>query len=121
MRQLGGEELEEAVELVGVAPHRGRERGGVGVLDRLDRAHLELEPVAEAVDAAEHADGVALGEAPLEQLDVVPHAGLDPPARVDELEREVGAPGARAQPLLLRDRVDALDDPVVLELRDRAH
>ena len=55
MRELRGEELEEALELVGVAAHRRRELGGIG-LGRLDRPHLELEPSVEALDAAEHAD-----------------------------------------------------------------
>ena len=58
----------------------------------VERAHVELQPVAEPLDAAEHAHGVALGEARVEQLDVVPHARVDPPARIDELEREVRAP-----------------------------
>ena len=85
---------------------------------RLERADVELEPVAEPLDAAEHAHGVALGEPRVEQLDVVPHARLDAPARVDELEREVRRAAFRAQPLLARDRVDALDDAVFGELGD---
>ena len=87
----------------------------------LERAHLELEPVAEALDPAEHAHRVAFGEARVEQLDVVPDARLDASARVDELEREIRAPPSCAQALLLRDRVDALDGAVLLELRDRGH
>ena len=55
----------------------------------LERAHLELQPVAEALDAAEHAHRVALAEARVEQLDVGPDARLDAAARVDELQREV--------------------------------
>src|SRR6266516_5476839 len=35
---LGGEELEEAVELVGIALQRGRQRLRVGVLGRLERS-----------------------------------------------------------------------------------
>ena len=66
MRDLAGEELEESVELVGVAAQRGRELGRVQSLGRLERADLELELVAEAVDPAEDAHGVALGEAPVE-------------------------------------------------------
>ena len=88
MRDLGREELQEAVQLVGVAAERGREAAGPR-LGGLDRADLELQAVAEALDAPEHAHGVALGEAPVEQLDVAPDARLDPAARVDELEREV--------------------------------
>ena len=121
MRDLAGQELEEAVELVRVAAHRRREAGRVGVGRRLDRAHVELEPVAVALDAAEHPHRVALAEARVEQVDVVPDARLDPPARVDELEREVGGAVLRAQPPLARDRVDALDDAVFGQLGDAAH
>ena len=103
MGDLGGEEVEEAVELVDVAARLGHELGRVGVR-RLERANLELEPIAEALHPAEHPDGVALAEAAVEQLDVVPDARLDAPARVDELEREVRAPRTRAQTLLARDR-----------------
>ena len=121
MRDLGGEEVEEAVELVRVAPQRRRERGRVAASRRrLERADVELEAVAEALDPAEHPHRVALREARVEQLDVVPDARLDAAARVDELEREVRRAALRAQPPLARDRVDALDDPVLDELRDRS-
>ena len=119
MRDLAGEELQEALELVRVAAHRRRELGRIEALGGLERAHLELQPVAESVDSPEHAHRVALVEPAVEQVDVAPDAGLDPAARVDELEREVRRAAARPQPLLLRDRVDALDDPVLLELGDR--
>ena len=69
MRNLRREKLEEAVELGRVAAHRRRELSRVG-LRRLERAHVDLEPVAEALDASQHVNGVALGEAPVEQLDV---------------------------------------------------
>ena len=62
---------------------------GIDVLRGLERAHVELQPVAEPLDASEHAHGVALGEARVEQLDVVPDARGDAPARIDELEREI--------------------------------
>ena len=75
-------------ELVDVAARGGRQAGGVDVR-RFERPHVELEPVAEALDAPEHADGVAFAEAPVEQLDVVPDARVDAAGRVDELEREV--------------------------------
>src|SRR5262245_59051992 len=119
VRDLRGEELEEAFELVAVTPHARRECLGIEILGGLDRADLELKAVAEAVDAAEHAHGVALVEAAVEQVDVAPHARLDPPAGIDELEGEVRRASPRAQTLLLRDRVDALDYPVLLELCDR--
>ena len=118
MGDLGGEELEEAVELLGVAPALGNERCGV-VLGRLERANLELEAVAEALDAAEHAHGVALAEALVEELDVVPDAGLDLARRIDELEREVRAAGAGAETLLAGDCVEALDNSILGQLRDR--
>jgi len=105
MGDLRGEELEEPVELVRVAAHRRGEVGRVR-FGRLDRAHLQLQPSVEALDAREHAHGVALREAPVEELDVVPDATLDPPARVDELEREVRLAVLRRQATLARDRED---------------
>ncbi len=121
MRELAREELEEAVELVAVAADRRCELRGVRVVRPLERPHLDLEPVAEALDTAEHADGVALVEAPVQEVDVGPHARVDPAARIDELEREIGRPVLRAQPLLPRDRVDALDDPILGQVGDRVH
>ena len=99
MRELAREELEEAVQLVAVAADRRRELRRVRVVRALERAHLDLEPVAEALDPAEHAHGVALVEAPVEQVDVVPDARVDPAARIDELEREV-----RTRRLFVRSR-----------------
>ena len=119
MRDLAGQELEEALQLVGVAAQRRRQARRVDV-GRLERAHVELEPVAEALDAAEHAHRVALAEAPVEQLDVVPDARLDPPARVDELEREVRRAALRPQLPLGLDGEDALDDAVLGEVGDHA-
>ena len=49
MRDLGDEELEEALELGGIAAHRRREARRVDV-GRLERPHVELEPVAELLD-----------------------------------------------------------------------
>ena len=120
MRDLRGQEVEEPVELVRVPAQRGRQHRGVDV-GRLDGAHLHLEPAAEALDPPEHADGVALREATVEQLDVLPDATLDPAAGVDELDREVRLAGARREPALARDREDAVDRAVLGELRDRGH
>ena len=120
VRELRSQELEEAVELVGVPAHRRRELGGVG-LGRLDRPHLELQAPVEALDAGQHADGVALLEAAVEQLDVVPDAPLDAPARVDELEREVGLAVPRREAALARDREDTVDRAVLDEVGDRCH
>ena len=119
MCDLAGEEVEEALQLVRVAPERRRQLDRVGVLGRLDCAHVELELVAVALHAAQDAHGVALGEAAVEEIDVVPDAALDAAAAVDELEREVVGAGPRAQPPLARDRVGALDGRVLCELGDQ--
>ena len=121
MRDLRGEELEEAVELVGVAAERRRQLRRVGVLGRLDRAHLHLQLPAEPLHAPEHAHRVALAEAPVEQLDVAPDARLDAPARVGELEREVRSCRRACGAAPSRDREHALDRPVLGELGDRGH
>ena len=89
MRDLAGEEVEKALQLVGVAPERRRQLDRVGILGRLDRAHVELQLVAVALDAAEDAHGVTLGETAVEEVDVVPDASLDAAAGIDELERQV--------------------------------
>ncbi len=118
VRDLGDEEVEEARDLVGIAADRRRERRRVDV-GRLERAHVELQPVLELLDASEHAHRVAFAEAAVEQLDVLPHAGLDAPRRVDELEREVGGTALRPELPLRLDGVDALDDAILGKLGDR--
>jgi hypothetical protein len=79
---LADEELEETVELIEVAPRGGCERCRV-VLGRLDRTHVELKTIPKALHAPQHSHGVSLAEAAVEELHVVPDAGLDPAARVD--------------------------------------
>lgn len=118
---LAGEEVEEAVELVRIPPERRRQGGRVGLGSGLERADLNLEASAIALDATEHAHGVALGEARLQEVDVGPHAGLDASARIRELEREVGRSRTRAAAFLAHDRVDTLDGAILLELGDRGH
>lgn len=118
VRYLLGEEVEEPVELVEVASPLGHERTGVD-LRRLERSNVELQAVAKPLDPPEDADSVALAEALVEELDVVPDARLDAAARVDELEREVRRAALRTQTTLARDREDALDDPIFGELGDR--
>ena len=90
MRDLAGDEVEKTVELVRVPAQRRSEAGRVRLRFRLDRADVELEAVAIALDPPEHAHGVAFAEPAVEEVDVVPDSSLDPPAGVDELEREVG-------------------------------
>ena len=118
---LAGEELEEAVELVRIAPQRGDERAGIRVGCGLERAHLQLQPSAEPFDPTEDANRVTLTEALVEQLDVVPHPRLDSAARIHELEREIGGAAARPAPLLLRHCEHAFDGPVLGELGDAGH
>lgn len=118
---LRDEELEEAFELVGVAPKADRELGGIDSVRRLERPHLDLELVPELLHPPEHAHRVARFEAPVEEIDVVPDPRRNAAARVDELEREIRAAVARAKALLPRDRVDAFDGAVLLELGDRGH
>ena len=117
---LADEELQKALELVGV-PAQGRSQRRRVDVRGLEGAHLELQPVAELLHPPENAHRVALGEARIEQLDVVPDPRGDPPARIDELERQVGRAVARAQPLLPGHRVDAVHRSVLLELCDRRH
>src|SRR5205807_1847249 len=64
---------------------------------------------------------VARLEASVEQVDVVPDPRADAAARVHELEREIRRAVPRPQPLLPRDRVDALNGAVFLEFCDRGH
>ena len=86
VRDLAGEELEKPLELVGIAAHRRRELGRIETLRGLERADLQLEAIAEAVDSPQHAHRVALGEAAVQEVDVAPHPAFDPAARVDELD-----------------------------------
>src|SRR4029453_8819593 len=119
MRDLGRKEVEEAVELLDLAPRLGDERGGVG-LRGLERPHLELQAVAEPLHPAEHADGVSFAEALVEKVDVVPDAGIDPPARIDELEREIRVSSACSQALLAGDGEEAINHAILGELGDHA-
>jgi Protein of unknown function (DUF1015) len=114
---LLAEELEESLELGGVAAEGRRQRGGIDV-GRLERAHVELQPVAELLHAPQHADGVPRAEAAVEQLDIVPDPGVDVARGVDELECEVRGAALRPQPPFRPHREDTLDDPVGNEIRD---
>ena len=121
MADLADQELEEPVQLVGVAAHCRGHLCRIGVGRGLDGPYLHLEPAAEPLHASEHVDGIPFGEATVEQLDVVPDPRLDPAALVDELEREVGGAVLRPAALLLPDRVDAFDGAILGELGDGCH
>src|SRR4029453_11611052 len=75
--------------------------------------------VAEPLHPPEHAHGVTLAEALVEELDVVPDPRLDLPGRIDELQREIRAAGTGAKPLFAGHRIQACDNPVLGQLRDR--
>ena len=63
VRVLGRvERFRDRLQLVRIAAHTRRQIPGVGFRRRLERAHVELQPVAKALDAAEHAHRVALVE-----------------------------------------------------------
>ena len=79
---LAAQELEEAVQLVGVAAQTRGQGGGV-FLGGLERANVELQAVSILVDPPENAYRVALPEIGVENLDVAPDARLDPSAPVD--------------------------------------
>ena len=121
MRYLRRQEVVEAVELVGVAAEGRCQRRRVGVLGRLDRPHLDLEPSSEALHPPEDMHRVTLAEPLVEELDVIPHASFDATARVGEFEREVRRAVSSAPTLFLGDREHAFDGPVLGELGDRGH
>ncbi len=121
VRDLGDEEIEESLQFVGIAAAGRRECRRVGFGRRLECAHLNLQLVAEALDPSQHAYRIALGEAGVEQVDVVPDARLDATALVAQLEREIGGSGPRAQSLLTGDSVDAVDGAVRDQLGERGH
>ena len=108
---LARQVLEEAVELVEVAVGDGQERGGVGraVGRPSDRAQVDLQLVAEALDAAGDADEVAALEAPGEDVGVAERAALDRARAIAQLDGEIRRAAARQQPVLARAREDPLD------------
>ena len=112
MGHFRGQKLQEPVKLRRVAAQSRGEIRRIRLLSRLEGTNLQLKPVAEALDATEHANSVPFVEAAVQQLHVGPDPSLDATARVDELQREVRRATFRAPPFLARDRVDALDDPV---------
>ena len=120
MGDIVRQELEEAVQLVGIAAKRGSELGRIRIV-RLDRSHLHLQPSTEALDAPENSHRVAFAEALVEKIDVTPYASLDPSACIRKLQRQVRRARPRPASLLLRDREHALHGPVLGELGDRGH
>ena len=85
---LAGQELDEALERLGVAAGAGHEVERVTGLDLLEVAHGDLQPAAVALDPAEHAHRVTLVEARAEQVDVVPDHARHAAGAVGELHRQ---------------------------------
>jgi hypothetical protein len=108
---LAREVLEEAIELVEVTVGDRQEGRGIGVVvgRARDRAQLDLQLVAEALDASRDAHEVAALEAPGEHVGVAEGARLDGAAAVAQLDREVRRARPRQQAILARAREDALD------------
>ncbi len=101
---LAREVLEEAVELVEVAVGDGQERRRIdlAVLYAPDRAQLDLQLVAEALDATRDAHEVAALEAAREHVGVAERARLHRAAAIAQLDREIRRAGARQQAVLAR-------------------
>ncbi len=108
---LAGEVLEEAVELLHVAVGAGQERRRVDVagLRSGDRPHLDLQLVAEALDAAGDADEVAALEAAGEQVGVSEDPRRDGAGAVAQLQRQVGGAGAADEAVLAGAGEDGVD------------
>ena len=119
---LAGEELEKAVELVRVAPHRRRQARR----DRLSGAAStartctwSLPPNRSTRPSTRTASPSSKRPSSSSTSSQI-RASMRPLA-IDELEREVGRAGLRPPPLLASDGVDAFDGPVLGELGDAGH
>ncbi len=108
---LARQVLEEAVELVEVAVGDGQERRRIDAAGgrAADRAQLDLQLVAEALDAAGDVDDVAAVEAPRDHVGVAEHAALDRARAIAQLDREVRRAAARHQAVLAGAREDPVD------------
>ena len=112
VRDVFGQELEEALEVVDVAARTRRELERVGRdFGLLDGAHHDLRAATVLLHAAEYADDVADLEAPVENGGVVEDRGLDAARLVGQLEREIRRARARTTAILAdhgKRRVDEL-------------
>ncbi len=106
---LAGEVLEEAVELVEVAVRDRQERRRIRLLSTCNRADVDLQLVAEALDASGDPDEIAAIEAPREQIRVLERARLDRARAIAQLERQVRRARTRRQAVLARAGEDGVD------------
>ena len=119
MIYLGGQELEEPVELAQLAARAREEGRGINPLGGLDGPDIELELLPVSLYTPEHSDRVAELESRRQELDVVPYAPVDPASGIDEFEHEVRAAAACTGALFAGNGIDAVDEAIFLELRDR--
>jgi hypothetical protein len=98
--------LEEAVELVQVAIGDREKMGRVHAVEAgaADRPQLDLELVAEALDAAPHGHQVAALELASEEVGLAKDARGDGAGAVAQLERQVGRAGPGGHPVRLDRR-----------------
>src|SRR5919106_674235 len=103
--------LEEAVELVEIAVRDGQELGGVGGagIGAPDRAELDLELVAEALDAPRRPDQVTALELAGEEVGVAEGACGDRARPVAKLDGEVGSAAPCGEAVLARAGEHPLD------------
>ena len=120
---LAREVLEEAFELVEVAVGGGQEarRVGIGLLVARagNRAQLDLELVAEALNPPAHAHELAALEAPGEHVGVAEGARDDRARAVAQLDGQVWRAGAGDLALLARAREHRVDVLVETQRGDR--
>ena len=113
---LGGQELDHAVQCLGVAARAGHQLERVSLLKPLDIADRDLRPAVVALDATQHAHRVALVEPRPQHVDVVPDHGRNAAGAVGQLQRQERVTVAGAAPALALHRERGLDQSTFLEL-----
>ena len=116
MVDLAGEELEKAVERLGVAARSRHQLERIAAVDLLHVAHRDLQPAGVRLDPAQHAHGVALGEARAQHVDVVPDDSRDPPGTVGQLHAQERIAAAGAPRLLALDGEGGIDHHAFAEI-----
>ena len=114
---LAREVLQEAVELLDVAVGDRQELGRVR-LGRLDRLHLDLKLVAEALDAPGHRHEVAALELARQEVRVAERAPRDGARPVAQLDCQIGGSVARREPIFAGARKHPVDLATRAQLGD---
>ena len=105
MGDLAGEELEEAVQLVQVAARLGHQRAGSASVGSSERTSSWSRSRKRSTRPSTRTASPSWKRRSSSSTSFQTRR-LDPPARIDELEREVRAAAAGAQALLAGDRED---------------